>query len=310
MTDSNIIVSVIICTYNRCHYLDSTLDSLSLLETNPNIFEVIVVDNNSKDNTEEIVKKHIKIGKIKNLIYKYEPMQGLSFARNLGIKMARGEIITFLDDDIEADSRLIEEIQRAFMIPNVMAVGGKVVLKYESLKPVWIDTELENFLTKLDYGDYVFEVDLINKWIVGANMSFSKLVFKEYLFSTSLGRKGNILLSGEEIDLCLKIKDSLGKIIYYPKAIIKHKVPKERLNKSFFRKRIYWGNVSDILIQKPFKNNNYYFNEVFKALKILIIGIIHFFIFWTNPNVKFKGELMLISGVARIKTLLSFWRGN
>ncbi|MDD1613734.1 MAG: glycosyltransferase family 2 protein, partial [Methylococcaceae bacterium] len=91
-------ISVIICTYNRANSLADTLHCLTKQSYETANWELIVVDNNSNDNTKEIISEYSK--KLPNLIYKFEPQQGLSFARNLGIHSAHGAIIAFTDDDV------------------------------------------------------------------------------------------------------------------------------------------------------------------------------------------------------------------
>ena len=101
-------ISVIICTYNRSNSLADTLCCLAKQSYNIQSWELIVVDNNSDDNTKEIVGQYSR--KLPNLTYKFESQQGLSYARNLGINSAHGDIIVFTDDDVLPDDDWLEKI--------------------------------------------------------------------------------------------------------------------------------------------------------------------------------------------------------
>src|SRR5690349_5231481 len=92
-------VSVCICTYNRCQTLRSALESVLGQEADGVRFEVIVVDNNSTDDTKQVVESFVRRGH-SNLRYSFEGRQGLSHARNAGIAVARSPLVAFTDDDI------------------------------------------------------------------------------------------------------------------------------------------------------------------------------------------------------------------
>src|SRR3989344_835324 len=92
-------ISVIICTYNGEKTILKCLESLNKQIFPKNKVEIIVIDNNSSDNTKGIVFNFIKKSKFK-IRYIFEPELGLSKARNRGIKEAKGNIVAFIDDDI------------------------------------------------------------------------------------------------------------------------------------------------------------------------------------------------------------------
>src|SRR5438105_3335543 len=94
-------ISVVISTYNRCGWLSGALESVLAQETGGARYEVIVVDNNSTDQTREVVEAFMARGQA-NLRYVFEGQQGLSYARNAGIAAARAPLIAFTDDDVRA----------------------------------------------------------------------------------------------------------------------------------------------------------------------------------------------------------------
>src|SRR5271154_5729585 len=92
-------ISVIICTYNRSHSLGKTIESVASESLTPSLgWEILVVDNNSKDKTRQVVEGFM-FRYPEQIRYIFEPKQGISYARNAGIKESRGEILAFIDDD-------------------------------------------------------------------------------------------------------------------------------------------------------------------------------------------------------------------
>lgn len=234
-------ISIIICTHDGGKTLLQCLESLNRQIYASDEVEILIIDNASINETKNIAQDFIKSSKFK-CRYIFEPKLGLSVARNRGIREAGGEIVAFIDDDAIADKNWLKNFTFCFKSENVWAVGGKVVPKFEISPPTWLPEKKQLFpLTICDLGPKTKEVP----HIVGTNMAFAKKIFKQLgRFRTDLGRKGASLLSGEEIDFCERITKSGGKIIYCPKAVVSHLVPKERLTRTFFRKRMFIEGVS------------------------------------------------------------------
>src|SRR5678810_355900 len=93
-------ISLIICTYNRDMFLPDALESIKNQSFDKSEIELIIVDNNSTDNTASISKKFISQNPSLNIKYCFEEQKGLSFARNRGVAEANGSIITYVDDDV------------------------------------------------------------------------------------------------------------------------------------------------------------------------------------------------------------------
>ncbi|MEZ4822199.1 MAG: glycosyltransferase family A protein [Ignavibacteria bacterium] len=122
-------ISIIIPTFNRAKILDITLESC-INQTYPkDLFEIIVVDNNSSDNTKQIVEKEFKIRGSCNI---YLKKQGAHIARNTAAKLSESEVLYFTDDDMIADKDSLMNIVKPFDLDyNVAIVGGKVLPKWE-----------------------------------------------------------------------------------------------------------------------------------------------------------------------------------
>lgn len=230
-------LSVIICTYNRGKYLNELFESLVNQDIVKNKFEIIIINNNSSDNTEDVCSAFLKSNKDFNVSYYSETHQGLSHARNRGINESTGNILIFIDDDAVAFPDYLSEIFKFFENqPEIYAGGGKILPKYENKRPRWMSSFLEPVVSVLDMGTQIKEFKN-NKYPIGANMFMRKEVFENAgNFNTKLGRTGTKLIGGEEKDLFLRLKQKKYKIYYAPNCIVYHVIPDSRLRISFIRK--------------------------------------------------------------------------
>lgn len=242
------IISAIICTFNRANYLRKALQSLTEQTLDISQYEILVVDNRSTDQTKQVVKE--EFAHIPNLRYVYEPIQGLSQARNTGWQNAKGEYVAYLDDDAIAYPKWLEAIVEAFANTDLKpgVVGGKVEPIWEVPRPRWLSDRLLPFLTVIDWSDRPM---ILNEkhYIAGANMAFpARLLHELGGFSTSLGRKGNCLLSNEELQLQKRIASLGHSILYVPDVCVRHCVPSKRVAQSYFRQRKFWQGVSNVIL--------------------------------------------------------------
>jgi glycosyltransferase involved in cell wall biosynthesis len=128
-------ISIIICTYNRSENLKECFDCLASQEiTHGFSWEVILVDNNSSDQTKEYTKNYAKNCNFL-LRYDFELKQGLSHARNHGIKTSNGDILIFIDDDIRVSIQWLQSIYNTFKAHQCDAVGGRIHIESESNLP-------------------------------------------------------------------------------------------------------------------------------------------------------------------------------
>ena len=220
---------------NRSNRLIRTLKSLQSQDLPENFaWEVVVVDNNSTDDTPEKVREFARNSAV-IVRYVKERNQGLSHARNKGVAEARGRYLHFTEDDEIADKDLILEIYGTFETFQCDCVGGRIYLKCEDEMPRWLTRELWGFLGYLDYGDNTLQMDE-QRYPFGGNMTFSREVFKRIgLFNVNMGRKGDQLFGGEEVDFFRRLLFAGGKGVYQPKALVYHIIDKSRLKKNYFR---------------------------------------------------------------------------
>jgi glycosyltransferase involved in cell wall biosynthesis len=237
-------ISIIICTFSRANLLRRTLMSLEkLLDIEQ--AEVIVIDNNSLDDTSEVVRSCIDVLKAHvNIRYVFEPRQGLSIARNTGIQEARAPIIAFLDDDALPFISWLSHIRNAFQrYPHAAAIGGVIIPDFELDRPEWLVPSLELPYTIVNLGEreqtYPRKIHPF-----GANMAFRREALQDVRFPENLGRKGLSLLSGEESWMFRQLRKKGLDLIYIPGMTIRHYIPKERLTREWIKRRYYYQGVS------------------------------------------------------------------
>ena len=248
-------VNIIICTYNRAASLDKALDSITHIESpKDTITEIILVNNNSQDNTEKIVEKYQnRPFTIKNV---FEEKQGLSHARNRGTGESRGKYIAFIDDDALADRKWIVALHETFQRYGCDGIGGRIYLKPVRKLPGWLTKDLWGFLACLDYGDQPFQIDR-RQFIYGTNMAFPREIFNKVgYFNTELGRTGYMPIGGEETELLGRILSCGGKVYYQPKAEVYHIIDEYKLRKQYFRRLHYYeGHSSGKAYDMGIKSN-------------------------------------------------------
>jgi glucosyl-dolichyl phosphate glucuronosyltransferase len=235
--NDNFDVAVIICTYNRCEMLPKALESVLSCESSSIRYEVIVVDNNSTDQTRLVCESFLSRGH-HNMRYIFEGKQGISHARNSGIASARAPILAFTDDDVYVASNWVALIKQTFdRHPEVHGIGGKVLPQWESEPPRWLTREHWAPLALLDYGDSPVSFNADNpKCLIGANFAFRREVFDHIgLFSPTLQRVGGGIGSMEDHELLLRLWCTNRQTLYTPDLVVTAEVQSERLTKQYHR---------------------------------------------------------------------------
>ncbi len=238
-------ISVLISTFNRCESLKDTLVSLVNQECNDNFeYEVIVIDNNSKDETKEVIELYRNKFK-NNLAYYFEPKQGKAFALNLGIKKSTGDILAFTDDDVLLDKYWLLGISETFKRYNVDIVGGAINPLWLDEKPKWLTSKFYGMLPVLNYGDSFFSTRSRKNLAFGANCAFKKLLFDKY------GLYDERMYFSQDTEICNRFLKNGAIFSYNPKIISYHKINKNRFSKDYFRKWHFHRGKLSIYIENP-----------------------------------------------------------
>jgi len=230
------LISVIVCTYNRQEYIGDCLKHLAIQSAKAEDYEFLIIDNNSSDNTASIAKEFINLNPQLNAKYFCEKNQGHTFARNRGIKEAKGDILSFIDDDAFVDKDFIKEIHSYFdHHKEVSAIGGKILPVYEGKHPKWMSKYLLTLVSALDMGNSPKKFKG-SKFPIGANMAFRSEVFEKHGdFNTDLGRRGSELEGGDEKEVFLRLKKEKEEIHYVPSVKVDHIIPQKRLTMKYIK---------------------------------------------------------------------------
>ena len=233
-------ISIIVSTYNREQYIIACLESVAQQKGSKESWELVIVNNNCSDGTDALINRFLATYQEQiNVSYHIEEAQGLSHARNRGIKEAKGDFLVFIDDDAFLDQNYVIELGaylNEYGASEGIAFGGKIKPYLESPLPNWMSPYLMPLMSVIDWGDKVKEFKN-NNYPIGANMGFSKsLLTKVGDFNVNLGRVGKNTMGGEEKDLFFRIKKEKANVYYFPKVEVQHVVPDARLTKPFIKK--------------------------------------------------------------------------
>lgn len=225
-------ISIIIPTYNRDKPLVDCLNCL-FKQDYPN-FEIIVVDQSDKTYPEK--EKYFKLNK-KRVVWIKDKIPNASRARNLGLKIAKGEIILFLDDDVVCKADLITNHILAYSNDNIGAVAGRVISEGQP-----VEANRKNVGQITAWGSFTDGFSSIIKQevdtVITCNASWRKLVLDK-IGGFDENFSGPIR---EDTDLSLRTIKVGYKIVFFPKAEVMHKrAISGGFRKSEGRKRWYKG---------------------------------------------------------------------
>lgn len=208
-------ISVVICTYNRAASLRQTLDSLRQMSVPRELeWEVVVVDNNSTDDTRRVVEDFARRSSFP-VRYVFELRQGLAAARNAGIANSRGEIIAFADDDMLLPPEWLSNIWQEFSLDSELGVlSSRVELADRRDLPLMIipDTTRRVIWSFLEADGYVGCCWALRRSLVDDVGAFDPV----------LGA-GARFRSAEDVDYVYRVSKKRWKMLYAPSVLSFHK---------------------------------------------------------------------------------------
>lgn len=229
-------ITVVVCTYNGSSTIERCLNGILNLDY-PH-YDVVVINDGSTDKSEEIIKKYpVTLISTKN--------QGLSNARNTGMYNAKGEIITYIDDDAFPDVHLLQYLAYAFANSTHSCIGGPNIAPVES---EFISTCVAN---SPGGPVHVMLSDEIAEHVPGCNMSFRKKDLE------NIGGFDPIYRSaGDDVDVCWRIQESGGTIGFHPAALVWHL--RRNSLKAYWKQQKGYGKAEALLEAKwPEKYNSF-----------------------------------------------------
>lgn len=233
--------SFITCTYNRDKYIGQTLQSVCDQKYSDNNYEIIVIDNNSTDNTASICEEFRAEYPNKNFRYFKEMNQGLSFALNRGIKEAQGEFLIFVDDDETIIPEHLERLDNHLRTyPEAVLCGTPVIPVYEIPEPKWMSRFTQRLIGGyFDQGKEVKILEAKNYPGTGHTIIKKELYERYGNYNTELGRKGTSLIGAEDKDMFNRLKNNNIVCYYLPDIPIYHHIPPNKMTDEFFHKLTY-----------------------------------------------------------------------
>ncbi len=271
--------SIIIPTFNQSNKLNQSLAHITRLHFDKTLYEIIVVDNGSKDDTKEISEKYLS--QFANFKYIYCSVFGLMAARHAGLYTAKGNILCYLDDDSLVGEHWLEGLNDSFMDPDVVLVTGPCIPKYEIPPPKW----LSYYNIQTEYGIVNYYLSLVNfgeqkkqipaRYVFGCNYSIRKEVlvniggtcpdylppqYSEFMGNGETGIANNVA--------------SYGKALYHPLVRIDHLIPKNRLTPEYFSWRAFYNGIGDSYTQNRTlfnsKDGFVFIKSILKGLWVLL----------------------------------------
>lgn len=242
----SILISVVVCTYNRADLLTRALQSLCDQTLGSSRYEVIVVDNNSEDNTREVTEEFRR--QYHNVRYCFEPQQGLSYARNRGCQEAKAAYVAYIDDDCEVPNHWLATAIHIIENYSPAVFGGPSYPIYYTSKPPWYKDsyathEPSKHARTLEPSEYTF--------IVGGNAFFRRTLLQAIGgFDVSLGMRGREIAYGEDANMLISIRDQMpDQTIYFdPRLYIFEPIRPEKMTMRWF-------------VRERFAKGRYYFHR-------------------------------------------------
>lgn len=247
-------LDVVVPTYNRSQLLRRTIASLLDAPVPHGLtVTILIVDNNSEDDTEVMVRE-IAAQTRRPLVYVKQTKQGSSHTRNAGISAGTGEIIGFIDDDEEIDPQWYEVVLREFSDPSVDFIGGPYLPNWAAPAPDWLPPGYHAAIgvvlpkSRAEFGP-AFSGNLM-----GGNAVIRRKVFDRIgTYSTRLGRSGKGLLSEEDAEFCRRLTAAAIRGMYVPELLIRHHIPAERLTRKYHRRWAFWRAASQGVLDRELK---------------------------------------------------------
>ena len=229
-------VTLLVCTRNRSRDLRDLLETALAQEADDSYsYEVLIVDNNSNDDTRRVVETMMMTGH-PNLRYLFQECPK-SDALNAGLEAARGVIVSVVEDDCLLKSDWVKQLVVAFREhPDVSVIGSKVLPIWQGTVPSWLSREHWSALALTDYGDTPFTVDAQHK----ARLLYCSILRVDAQAVGGFRSVSNVSsepIGGvDDVEILERLWLAGKRGLYLPALVMRHKVNVGRLTKSYHRR--------------------------------------------------------------------------
>jgi glucosyl-dolichyl phosphate glucuronosyltransferase len=234
-------VSVVIATHNRSALLAQTLDALAGQRWPADRLEIVVADNRSTDGTRAVVEAAAARG-ASRVRYVYVAEPGKSYAVNAALRIATGDLLLFTDDDVVPEPRWIDRLTATIVETGADFAAGRILPRWETAPPPWLSPALYGVLAIPDNGPSRQPIGSGGSSImpIGANMALRRSVVDRIGgLRCDLGKLDGTLRTGEDHEFFLRMLHAGCRGVYEPDAVVHHWVPRERLERRYFRRWLH-----------------------------------------------------------------------
>ncbi|MFI6323492.1 glycosyltransferase [Nonomuraea sp. NPDC050556] len=265
--------SVVICVYTEERWEDIRQAVESVEQQTRKPYELLLVVDHNPD-------LHLKLKRAypQAIVVENTHEQGLSGGKNTGVAVATGDIVAFLDDDAVADPGWLEALEEGFQDPGVVGVGGRTDPLWASKRrPRWFPYEFDWTVGCTYRGMPDVKAPIRN--VMGGNAAFVRGVVAEVGgFNSGIGRsvqgRKSRPLGCEETEFCIRLtQQKPGSVmLFQPRAVIGHKVSRQREGFAYFRSRCYAEGLSKALVTREVGTQDGLASERAHAMKTLPLG--------------------------------------
>jgi glycosyltransferase involved in cell wall biosynthesis len=306
----SVLISVVVCTYNRACLLRQCLQSLADQTLDKHIFEVIVVDSNSTDETSGIIRSFLLSEP--NFKAVSETRMGLSRARNRGCLTAQGQYVAYTDDDCKLPPEWLETARSIIGEPAPEIFGGPILPFYDSPKPAWYKDEYASVVLS-----NVPRMLSSNEYLIGANMFYKKsLLGQTRGFDPRFGMAGDKIAYGEETHLQITMRNmnpGIG-IFYDPRLSVFHLARKERMTiRNIFFHKYSAGRDNGIVFFKrdAVPKKNIFLSIGYDLIRVPLLSLYYLFGSLARNKEKYPYyENYLVERFGRVPTLIGYLSGE
>jgi glucosyl-dolichyl phosphate glucuronosyltransferase len=260
-------LTVIICTFNRGQLLLETIPTIFQQNVSNDRYQVLIVNNNSTDNTSEILNGFTN--QYDNLSVINESKQGLGYAKNAGMSATETEWIVYLDDDAKIPNDFVEKSINNIANSNFNCFGGVYLPWYKYGKPIWFLDKYASNSGKMSEFDTLKE-----DFISGGIMAINKAVLRKIGgFPTNLGMSGKRIAYGEETLLQIRLRNLGMEIGYDPNWIIYHLVNRYKLSPWWYIRSGFASGRDAWLIYEEDVSIRKIFKFVYRSIKLFFMNL-------------------------------------